>query len=185
MNLVDVLQKRQSVGRLQAPAPDQAQCEALILAAIRAADHGNLTPWRFLLIQDQGLVTLGDVFLEAAKITKSSLTGAEEERLLTMPRRAPLILIVIARIQEHPKIPQHEQLYSAAAAAQNILNAAYAMGFGAIWRTGEMASHPHVANRLGLTLNEQIIGFLYIGTPVQPLGEAKIKPATDFLTYWA
>lgn len=185
MNLVDVLQKRQSVGKLQSPAPDQAQCEALIRAAIRAADHGNLTPWRFVLIQDSSLVTLGEVFLEAARITKPELSGVEEERLLAMPLRAPLIVTVIARVQEHPKIPQQEQLFSAAAAAQNILNAAYAMGFGAIWRTGEMASSTHVANKLGLMPGEQIIGFLYIGTPVQPLGEAKIKPLTDFLTYWA
>jgi nitroreductase len=185
MNLVEVLQKRHSVGRLQSPAPDESQCEALIQAAIRAADHGNLTPWRFLLIRDQGLVSLGEVFLEAAKIAKPELSGAESERLLTMPLRAPLIVTVIAKIQEHPKIPQHEQLYSAAAAAQNILNAAYALGFGAIWRTGEMASNIHVANKLGLAPSEQIIGFLYIGTSVQPLGEAKIKPVTDFLTYWA
>lgn len=184
MNALEVLQKRVSVGKLQAPAPDEAECEALIQAGIRAADHGGLTPWRFLLIRDQALVTLGEVFLAAAKINKPDITVEESQRFLSMPLRAPLIITVIAKTQEHPKIPLHEQLYSAAAAAQNILNAAYASGFGAIWRTGEMTSDPYVTNALGLEPSEQIIGFLYIGTPIQPLGEARSKPASDFFSYW-
>jgi len=185
MNALNLLQKRVSVGRLQSPAPDQALCEEFIQAAMRAADHGNLTPWRFLLIQDQALVKLGEVFLAAAKINKPDMSPEEAQRFLSMPSRAPLIITVIAKTQTHPKIPIHEQLFSAAAAAQNILNAAYASGFGAIWRTGDLASDGYVNDALGLTQGEQIIGFLYIGTPIQPLGEAKLKPATDFLSYWA
>lgn len=185
MNALDVLQKRLSVGKLQSPAPDEEQCAAMIQAGIRAADHGNLLPWRFLLIRDQALVKLGEVFLAAAKKNKPDITTAEADRFLSLPLRAPLIMTVIAKTQIHPKIPVHEQLYSAAAAAQNILNAAYALGFGAIWRTGDIASDPFVANALGLTDGEQIIGFLYLGTPIQPLGEAKLKPASDFFSYWS
>lgn len=185
MTALELLQKRVSVGKLEAPAPDKTLCESFIQAAIRAADHGNLTPWRFLLIEGKGLVRLGEVFLAASKIHKPDMTAEEAQRFLSMPSRAPLIITVIAETQVHPKIPVHEQLFSAAAAAQNILNAVYASGFGAIWRTGELASDSYVNDALGLTQGEQIIGFLYIGTPAQPLGEAKIKPATDFLTYWA
>lgn len=185
MTALDVLQKRVSVGKLQSPAPDKILCEAFIRAAMRAADHGNLTPWRFLLIQDEALVKLGEVFLAAAKINKPDMSIEEAQRFLSMPLRAPMIITVIAKTQVHPKIPVHEQLFSAAAAAQNMLNAAYAAGFGAIWRTGELASDSYVNNALGLIQGEQIIGFLYIGTPIQPLGEAKPKPVADFLSYWA
>ncbi len=184
MTALELLQKRVSVGKLLAPAPDKALCEMFIQAAIRAADHGNLMPWRFLFIEGGALSRLGEVFLAASKFNKPEMSAEEEQRLLSMPLRAPLIITVIAKTQSHPKIPLHEQLFSAAAAAQNILNAAYASGFGAIWRTGDMASDPYVKNALGLLGSEQIIGFLYIGTPSQPLGEAKIKPATDFLSYW-
>lgn len=184
MTVLEVLQKRVSVGRLQAPAPDQKMCEEFILAATRAADHGNLTPWRFLLIQGEALVKLGQVFLDAAKADKPDMSKDEADRYLGLPLRAPLIITVIAKTQLHPKVPVQEQLYSAAAAAQNILNAAYSAGFGAVWRTGDLASHVKVNQQLGLVEGEHIIGFLYLGTPVHPLGEAKPKTVTDFLTYW-
>jgi len=184
MNALEILQKRQSVGKLQAPAPDNKICEALIGSAIRAADHGNLTPWRFIFIRDSGLEKLGQVFLAAGLQNKPEMSVDEQTRLLSLPLRAPLIITVVARVQNHPKIPVHEQLFSAAAAAQNILNAAYASGFGAIWRTGEIASDPYVAKEMGLSAEEQIIGFIYLGTPVQPLGEAKPKATSDFFSYW-
>jgi nitroreductase len=185
MNTLEMLKKRVSVGRLQAPAPDEDLCHSYIQVAMRAADHGNLMPWRFLFVRDEALVKLGKVFLEAAKYAKPEMTDEEQQRFLSLPLRAPLIIIVIAKTQEHPKIPLHEQLYSAAAAAQNILNAVYATGYGAVWRTGEMASNSQVAAQLGLVAGEQIIGFLYIGTPVQPLGEAKLKSVSDFFSYWS
>jgi nitroreductase len=53
---------------------------------------------------------------------------------------------------------------SAGAATQNMLLAAFAQGLGAMWRTGALAYDPIVKNGLGLSAEEKIIGFLYIGT---------------------
>jgi nitroreductase len=77
--------------------------------------------------------------------------------------RAPTIVVVIACVKDHPKIPQIEQVISAGAAAQNMLTAAYAQGLGAIWRTGDMAYDAICSAGLGLAVNEQIVGFLYLG----------------------
>lgn len=184
MTPLELLQKRVSVGKLQAPAPDDALILELIKAAMRAADHGNLTPWRFIAIRDQGLIRLGELFASVATIRKPSCSGEELQRFKSMPLRAPLIIVVVAHIQEHPKIPQQEQLLSAAAAAQNILNAAFMSGWGAIWRTGDMAYDPLVVEALGVVSPEQIIGFLYIGTPTQPPNEPRLQSTQDFLSYW-
>ena len=53
---------------------------------------------------------------------------------------------------------------STAAAGQNILLALNAMNFSAIWRTGVFAFNPEIGSMLGLNRDQQIIGYLYVGT---------------------
>jgi nitroreductase len=79
--------------------------------------------------------------------------------------RAPVIVVVAARIEpEHPKIPAIEQIGSAAAAAQNMLLAAHALGFAAKWATGRQAYDDAVKAGLGLRESDLIVGFLYLGS---------------------
>lgn len=184
MTPLESLQQRVSIARLQAPAPDESQLKELILAAVRAADHGNLTPWRFIIIQDQGLVKLGELFAEVAKVRKPTLSPDEAQRFKSMPLRAPTIITVVAKTQPHPKVPVQEQLLSAGAAAQNLVNAAFMMGLGAVWRTGDMAYDPLIEKALDLAAGEQIIGFIYIGTPVSEAGKPPTRNPQDFLSYW-
>jgi hypothetical protein len=41
-----------------------------------------------------------------------------------------------------------------------------------------------VAQKLGLTQGEQIIGFLYLGTPARELREAPALATADFVQAW-
>ena len=87
-------------------------------------------------------------------------------------------------ISVESKIPEIEQVLSAGAVAQNILNAAHALGYGAIWRTGEMAYDDRVKTGLGLARPDKIVGFIYVG---QIDGKAKDLPAVDerdIVDYW-
>jgi nitroreductase len=98
--------------------------------------------------------------------------------------RAPAIVVVAARLHKGHKIPEAEQVASAAAAAQNVLLAAYAQGYGAIWRTGAAAYDPEVARALGFGPDDAIMGFLYLGTRAGDPMPA-IRPAPrDFVRVW-
>lgn len=184
MEAIQALHQRVSVGKLTAPAPDQYQRQAIYQAALRAADHGQMRPWRFLVIEGGGLDALGELFCDAAKSDDPALLPEICDSYRKMPHRAPLIIIVIASCKDNPKVPKMEQLLSAGAAAQNMLTAAYAEGVGAIWKTGAMAYHPVVNNGLGLQEGESIIGFLYMGTPSSSMGTATTKPVEDFFASW-
>lgn len=184
MDAIGVLTGRSSVAKLTEPAATPEQCQILITAAMRAADHGHLQPWRFLLIAGQGRNHLGEVFVAAARAKGEVLSEAAIERYQAMPLRAPTIIVVIARSQAHPKVPKIEQQYAAAAAAQNIINAAYALGLGAIWRTGDMAYSPVVAQALELAEGESIVGFIYIGTPINSPAPAAAAPVDAFFQPW-
>lgn len=182
MDALDALLNRVSAPRLMAPAPDAAQRELLFRAALRAPDHGQLKPWRFLTVEGEALVQLGELFARAlpADASPEALTKAR-----AMPLRAPLLVVVIACVQASPKVPEQEQVLAAGCAAHGILLAAYAQGIGAVWRTGDMAYNPQVAAGLGLSADEQVIAYLYLGTPERELRAVPQVQVDDFVTAWS
>lgn len=62
-----LIQSRQTIlpKRLGAPGPNVAELAAILQAAAHAPDHGQLTPWRFVLVPDTSRTLLADVFAEA------------------------------------------------------------------------------------------------------------------------
>ena len=175
MDALKALHQRVSVNRLIPPAPSGEVLANIQRAALRAADHGRLRPWRFLVVEGEGLDRLGDLFVQASG---ESLTESEREKIAGKPHRAPMIIVAIAQTRELPKIPEIEQVISAGAAVQNMLNAAFCQGVGAMWRTGSLVYNSAVKKGLGLAESETIVGFLYLGTPE----EGRIRQAPDLNT---
>ena len=178
------LHQRVSVPRLVGPAPDREQQQALFDAALRAPDHAYLRPWRFLVIEGQGLEALGELFGKAALADPPDLSADTLARTQGLPLRAPLLIVAISCPQDHPKVPTIEQHLACGAAVSNMLVAAHAMGLGAVWRTGALAYHPVIKQGLGLAEHEHIIAFLYVG---HPAGERKQVPqlnSDEFFQPW-
>ncbi|WP_430462377.1 nitroreductase family protein [Thalassolituus sp. LLYu03] len=183
MDAIQVLTGRVSVAQLTGPDISPEEEQLLFKAALRAPDHAWLRPSRYLTVRGAAREELGRIFLESAP-DSASLSDDKKEKLLNMPMRAPLIVVAICSVQEHPKVPRDEQLLSTGAGVQNLLNAAWALGLGAIWRTGDVSTNPLVAKALGLAENEVIVGFVYVG---RISGEARQPPEmviSDFVTDW-
>ena len=184
MKALEALHTRSSIPKLTDPLPQQAVLENIYKAAFRAADHGVLRPWRFLLIKDQARQRLGDLFVKAALDDDANITEAKKQSLRRKPLRAPLIVVSISSARQHPKVPAFEQDLSTAAATQNMMLAAFAQGVGAMWRTGAMAYHPIVMEGLGLARHEKIISFLYLGT-ISGATKNLVEPdLSDFFKDW-
>ena len=139
---------------------------------------------RFLTVEGAAREQLGTLLAEAARLQDADAPQAAIDKAQNGPLRAPLVVVVIARLQEHFKVPKSEQLLAAACAAHGILLAAYAQGIGAVWRTGELSYSAHVAKGLGLTADEEVIGFLYLGTPQNPPRTAAKEDLTQFVSAW-
>ncbi len=184
MKALEAIHSRISSPRLVDPAPSDSNLEQIFRAAFRAADHGLLRPWRFLTIQGESRSKLGELFVRASAKDNPDLTEAQLEKIRSKPLRAPMLIVTISSIQEHPKVPAFEQDLSAAAATQNMLIAAHAQDVGAMWRTGSMAYHPEVMAGLGLRDNEKIIGFLYLGTHDGPRKPIRDIDLDEFVQAW-
>ncbi len=169
---------------LNDPAPDEAQLKKILEVAMSAPDHGRLRPYRFIVIQGDARYKLSNIFGEAVARRDPEVDPAYIKKQRDKPLRSPMIVVVVARLADNPKVPEIEQLHSAGAAAHNILLAANALGFGSIWLTGDNAYDPFVRDELGLAGNERIIAFVYLGTPATELPPRELPAVDDFLTYW-
>jgi len=163
MDALTAILTRTSSPRVTDEVPGETEIENILKAALRAPDHALLRPWRFLIIRGDARASLADAFVKAQLGDEPDLTEGAITKVRSKPLRAPLIIVVVARITEHPSVPEVEQIVSAGAAAQNMLIAAHAQSIGAMWRTGAMAYHPVVHRELGLGPNERIVGYLYLG----------------------
>lgn len=177
----EFLLNRTSEPRLEAPAPDAATLERAFACAARAPDHALLRPWRYLVIEGDGLRALGDLFASTCA-NNSDEQGIE--KLRKAPLRAPMVIVGIASPTPHPKVPEVEQVMSAAAGMSFLELALQEAGYGVMWRTGKPAYNAQVHKGLGLAESESIVGFLYTGT-VSSAKPAVPRPETvDFVQRW-
>lgn len=163
MDAIDLLLNRHSHGRLELPAPTADELELIVKAGLRAPDHAHLRPWRFIVYQGAGRQQLADLF-ERAAINNPELDDAAVAKAPTMPFRAPIVITVISKVKAHPKVPALEQHLSAGCAVMAMQQAALALGYGGIWRSGVYASDPQVRAAFDLADEDEIVGFLYLGT---------------------
>jgi len=190
MTAIELLLQRQSNPLLTAPAPDAPDIDNILSAGMRVPDHACLKPWQFTVIQNNGLQRLSDLFVKA--VNAANKTGLIEEsdlekkiaKTMKMPFRAPMIIVISTHYQEHDKVPKSEQLIAAGCASHAMQMAAYSLGYGAMWRTGELAYNNIVKAGLDIAEENEIVGFLYIGTASKTLPLKPVRHYKDNVNYW-
>ena len=182
MDALDLLLSRSSYGKLIEPAPQGQALDNILKAGLRAPDHANLSPFEFIVCTGAGLDRLGEIFHDAA--IKSDMAEATIQKSKTMTKRAPMIIVAITKYKPHDKVPRVEQIATTACAVQNMQMAAYAQGYNGMWRTGSFATDVHVKTALGLSDEDEIVGFLYLGTPENKTPIKKQKSPENFVSYW-
>jgi nitroreductase len=183
MDALELLHTRQSAGKLQDPGPDDMELAEIFRSAVSAPDHGRLRPWRFVVIREEARERFGELMAATLRSRRPDTTPEMLDRERAKPLRAPLIVVVAARVQAG-KIPEIEQVLAVGAAAQNIMLAAHALGFGAMWRTGDLAYDASVKTALGLEPTDAIVGFIYLGTHAGS-PPPSVRPVPEqFVTEW-
>lgn len=165
------------------PVPDRKTVETLLTAAARVPDHGQLMPWRFIVMDGPALDRLADLVAEVgAEIDRPE---ADIEKLQRQYTDSNLAIVVVSSPKPSEKIPQIEQLLSAGAVCVSLVNAALATGWGASWLSGwGIFNDRFCKDGLGLSEGEQVAGVIHIGTPgITP--QDRSRPEIDQITTWA
>ena len=186
-SVVDVLGylgQRYSVGpkHLARPAPSADELRVAAGLALRAPDHGELHPFRFVRITDSGRDRLAALF--AADAQHRGHAPAQVERARERAYNGPALLAVVARVQDGmDDIPAHEQWITVGAAVMNFLNALHLMGYGAKVMSGASVRSPQIAAGLCLP-GEQLAAWILAGTPTRASHPKGGEPPGAVLTDW-
>lgn len=164
-----LIEARQTIlpKRLAEPGPDAREVEQILAAAAAAPDHGERVPWRFVIVPPQGRGRLAEVFAAALAQRDPSATPEQLAQARAKAYRAPLLLLAVARLAQHPadEIPDDERLVSAGCAIQNMLLLATALGFGSALTSGKAMRSPGLRALFSLRSDERALCFISIGTP--------------------
>lgn len=166
MDAIEAILGRRTVPQavMREPGPNPDELTKILACGEAAPDHGQLRPWRILVVEGDDRRLLGRYMRDAAATLFPDAPASELDKAAARPLRAPLLLVVIASLDpNHPKIPRDEQLAAASAAAQNMLIAVHALGYAGKWSTGKDAAAPEIRAAFDLGEHDQILGFLYVG----------------------
>jgi nitroreductase len=183
---LELLKTRKSISApyLAEPSPNAAEIDEILTIASRVPDHGKLAPWRFIVYAGEARKQAG---ARLAELYKRKNPEADEKRLEEERgrlARAPLVIGVISKAAPHVKIPEFEQLLSAAAATMNLELAAHALGYAAQWTTEWIAYDEEAAVLLGAKPGERFVAFVHIGTSTVPSTDRPRPVLADIVTRW-
>ncbi|WP_372826701.1 nitroreductase [Polaromonas sp.] len=180
-----LMQSRQTIlpKRLVAPGPDAEQLGMIFHAAATAPDHGQLLPWRFVLVPQAARGRLADVFGAALIARDAQATPEQVAQACEKAYRSPLLLLVVVDGQRgDAEIDLPERIVSAGCAVQNLLLMATALGFGSALTSGKALKSTGLRALFGLAEGEQALCFVSIGT-AQSRKPARLRPTPpDFVT---
>ncbi|ELA08460.1 putative nitroreductase [Moraxella macacae 0408225] len=180
--ILTFIQSRRSVGRLLAPTPTPEQIKQAVATALTAPDHKQLKPFRFVVLEKQSLDNLG-MALQNASIENGETNEIALEKAKLLPKRAPMIIACLTDYKEHPKVPKFEQLLSAGAGVQNLLLALQAQGFASVWRSGDLMNSQAVKNFFGISSENDVVAFVYVGTADVQLPPRKTINLDEFVQF--
>jgi nitroreductase len=167
------------------PAPDHATLLRMLASAVRVPDHGKRVPFRFVTVRGNARHVLGERLAVRSRERDPAVAEAVVEKDRLRFSLAPLVVTVVARLGHDEKIPEQERLLSAGSVCFALLQAAQALGFGAVWLTGWPAYDQVVHDWLGLGADEHVVGFIHVGTPTLEAPERERPDPTELLTEWA
>lgn len=162
-----LIHSRQNVAprRLVEPAPTEAQRASLFEAAAAAPDHGQILPWRFVIVPAARRADLGEAFAEALLERDPGATPEQVSDAREKAGRAPLLMLVVARLgPAEPDIPMLERMVAIGAAIQNLQLQAHAMGYGCGLTSGRALTATPLRRLFQLADSEQAVCFINVGS---------------------
>src|SRR3712207_2123806 len=155
VDVIEAIEKRQSMGRVKQDPVPKVLDERILQSAVHAPNHRLTEPWRFHVFTGRGRGELARARAEIARL-QAVAEGEDEEMVagrISRERkkvfRAPVVIAVICEAGRD-EVETLENYAACAAAVQNMLLTAHALGLATMWRTGAVAYQDHMREFFGL-----------------------------------
>lgn len=143
----------------------------LLEIAIQAPNHRRNQPWRFLILEQNGIA---QYWKHAESFFDRALAGKPED-IVTRKRkklaeRLPKLgaMVVVTSVCDPISLVTEENYAASCCAVQNLLLAAAENGWGSFWSTGAVFSSEPSRELLGLGSVDEVrfVGAIWLGHPV-------------------
>ena len=163
MDVHEALRTRRTIQRFApGPIPDGALDRALE-AATYAPNHKVTWPFRFTVPGPAARESLFRIALRLKIAKKGPSPELESKVRATM--LDPAHIVVVSQVIDPDPGRAHEDFAACAVAVQNLMLSLHADGVGAMWGTGGITRDPETFATLGLSAQERIVAFVYVGRP--------------------
>ena len=166
MDVLEAIRTRRMIGAFAPEPPPRAAIERLVQAAVWAPNHHLTEPWRFHVLVGPAREALAGAVAEWLRGPERPVENPEGEARAMRAKllRSPAIVIVTqARDIQADDVRDLEDYAACACATHNLLLAAHAEGLAAKWSTGKLARFPAVKQFLGISPEDRVVGFVYLG----------------------
>ena len=194
------LHSRRSIRAFQArPVPRQV-LERILEAAIWAPSASNVQPWRFTVLRGQRKQELADLLRDCVDHLRPGLnpvlwvhrSGLRRSAQIIESSAATIIawatltpdgarLRLVARGDLIPLFSWTMVVQSVAAAVQNLLLAAHALGLGAVWMGYPSLAGPQIGEWLGE--DGELMATVALGYPAATPSTGKRRPLRDVVRW--
>lgn len=146
-------------------APTDAHLEAMFHVAATVPDHGALRPWRFVVIQGAGRLRWASALESGLRASDpNEVDGTAVAKMGKKALAAPCAVVIVASPSTKSRIPEWEQVASAACTGYALVLAATALGYGAVWKSASVLDSEPVRSLFGLEEHERSLGWVLMGT---------------------
>lgn len=173
-----LMQSRQTIlpKRLVEPGPDADQLRAILSAAASAPDHGQLLPWRFIIVPREVRGLLAEQFAQALLERDSAALPDQQEQAREKAFRSPLLMLaVVDGACGDPEVDLQERVLSAGCAIQNMLLMATTQGFGSALTSGKALKFAGLRQLFALQTSDHALCFVNVGS-VQSRKPQRARP---------
>jgi nitroreductase len=183
MDVFKAMVERQSIGHVKPDRLPRELIEKILAAGVQAPNHYKVRPWQFIVLTGSARERLGEVIAQSLHKRNPQATDEALSKERHKPLRAPVLIAVGVHHPGLEKVLDIENVVAVSAAIQNMLLAVHALGLAGMIRTGDPATDPQVKEFLGLSLDQHLLGFLYIGYPIDEHTPVE-RPSFEDRTTW-
>lgn len=206
---LQVIEGRRSVRSFDPERVPQNDIEAMLTAAVSAPSASNFTNWHFVVVTTTDTIhELADAVVDAYEEAKKWPDVRDDDGLSrhlaavargsSFFREAPVVVLAYETGHESTMrdilvkrgLPLHEiyslwpqpDLQGVAAAVENLLLAAHALGYGACWMTGPILARERLNRIVGRPDDTRLVALVPVGVP-RNTKPSRHREASAFVTW--
>ncbi len=163
----DVIKNRRTVkpAKMNGKIIPDKQVKQLLELADWAPTHKHTEPWRFIVYPGAKAREFVSSHAELYRksVPEDKFKNDKYEKILGNGNNISHIIVCIMKRDAEKRVPEIEEISAAAAAMQNILLGATALGIANFWSTGGMLHSDEMKEFLGLNMDDNVMGLVYLG----------------------